>query len=101
METIRKIETEFQRPISVLMDLQGPKLRVGVFADGPVQLDEGNEFTLDLDKTAGDNKRCNLPHPEIFKVLRPDADLLLDDGKISYLTEKASTFPTAFCRSLH
>ena len=90
MQTIRKIESEFQHPISVLMDLQGPKLRVGVFADGPVQLDEGNEFTLDLNKTPGDNKRCNLPHPEIFKVLRPDADLLLDDGKIRLRVQRCN-----------
>jgi len=87
MNTIRKIEAEFQRPITVLMDLQGPKLRVGVFADGPVQLEKDELFVLDLDKTPGDNKRCNLPHPEIFKVLREGADLLLDDGKIRLRVE--------------
>lgn len=82
METIRKIEDEFQRPITVLMDLQGPKLRVGVFAEEFAQLEKGAEFTLDLNDAPGTTERCNLPHPEIFKVLRPGAELLLDDGKI-------------------
>lgn len=82
MAIIREIEQEFQRPIAVLMDLQGPKLRVGVFADGAVELVEGATFTLDLDEAAGDAERVTLPHPEIFAVLRPEAELLLDDGKI-------------------
>ncbi len=82
MTTIRKLEAEYQRYIAVLVDLQGPKLRVGTFADGPVQLVEGATFTLDLDSKKGDGVRCNLPHPEIFKVLEPGAELLLDDGKI-------------------
>lgn len=90
METIRKIEQEFQRPIAVLMDLQGPKLRVGTFANGPVQLEEGSDFILDLDQQAGDENRANLPHPEIFKVLRVGAELLLDDGKIRLRVKSCS-----------
>ncbi|MGB0867421.1 MAG: pyruvate kinase, partial [Granulosicoccaceae bacterium] len=88
MQSIRKLEKEFQRPIAVLMDLQGPKLRVGVFDDGPVELQEGDSFTLDLDKTSGNSQRVNLPHPEIFAVLRPGAELLLDDGKIRLRVQK-------------
>jgi pyruvate kinase len=64
------------------MDLQGPKLRVGRFADGKVQLQRGQALRLDLDKTPGDERRVNLPHPEIIAALEPGMDLLLDDGKL-------------------
>ena len=79
---IRRIEEETGRPIAVLADLQGPKLRVGPFADGPVDLEEGQSFRLDLDPAAGDSKRVSLPHPEIFAALEPGASLLVNDGKI-------------------
>jgi pyruvate kinase len=81
-DTIRAIEERFQRPIGILLDLQGPKLRVGEFKDGKVTLDQGAKFRLDLDQTPGDAGRAPLHHPEIFKALEPDTALLLDDGKI-------------------
>jgi pyruvate kinase len=64
------------------MDLQGPKLRVGKFAEGKVQLHRGQALRLDLDPTPGDERRVNLPHPEIIAALEPGMDLLLDDGKL-------------------
>ncbi len=79
---IRRIEEETGRPIAVLADLQGPKLRVGVFADGPVDLQPDQAFRLDLDPTPGDDTRVTLPHPEIFAALEPGASLLVNDGKI-------------------
>lgn len=79
---IRQVERSVGRPIGVLMDLQGPKLRVGTFADGPITLASGSSFRLDLNEAPGDSTRVCLPHPEIFAVLKPDTDLLLDDGKI-------------------
>ena len=79
---IREVEAELGRPIGVLMDLQGPKLRVGRFAEGKVALVPGARFRLDLDPTAGDAKRANLPHPEIFAALEAGTELLLDDGKL-------------------
>jgi pyruvate kinase len=81
-DLIREIEKEAGRPIAVLMDLQGPKLRVGTFAAGPVTLVAGEAFRLDLDSTPGDGSRVCMPHPEIFAVLRPGHELLLDDGKL-------------------
>jgi pyruvate kinase len=81
-DTIRAVEREAGRPIAVLLDLQGPKLRVGRFADGPVTLTEGARFRLDLDATPGDSTRAPLPHPEIFAALQVGHDLLLDDGKL-------------------
>ncbi len=79
---IREVEHEMQRPIGVLADLQGPKLRVGAFADGPVMLEEGAAFRLDLDGAPGDATRVSLPHPEIFAALEAGAQLLVNDGKI-------------------
>ena len=79
---IRQVEQEVGRPIGVLADMQGPKLRVGTFAAGPVMLHAGSAFRLDLTDAPGDATRAHLPHPEIFAALQPDANLLLDDGKI-------------------
>ncbi len=79
---VREVERETGRPIAILADLQGPKLRVGRFADGPVQLVQGQAFRFDLDPAPGNAERVNLPHPEIFAALVPGAELLLDDGKL-------------------
>ena len=82
LKTIRALEKESGRSIGVLMDLQGPKLRVGQIEGGKVQLEVGQPFRLDLDAAMGNNQRVNLPHPEIFAALEVGTDLLLDDGKL-------------------
>ncbi len=79
---IRKIEQELNRPIGVLLDLQGPKLRIGTFSNSKITLKIGQAFRLDLDATPGNNQRVCMPHPEIFQALRPEINLLLDDGKV-------------------
>ena len=79
--TLRQLEQETGRPIGILADLQGPKLRVGTFGGGAIQLVEGQSFRLDLDAASGDTQRVQLPHPEIFAALQPDTELLLDDDK--------------------
>ena len=84
---IRKIEADVGRPIAILADLQGPKLRVGKFANGSEELKLGARFRLDLDKTPGDATRVCLPHKEIFDALRPGASLLVNDGKIRLKVE--------------
>lgn len=81
-DLIREVEQDVGRPIAVLLDLQGPKLRIGTFATGPVALVAGQVFRLDLDEAPGDGSRVHMPHPEIFAVLQPGHDLLLDDGKL-------------------
>ncbi len=86
-DIIREIEAETGRPIAILADLQGPKLRCGVFADGPVMLKEGQDFRLDLDPAPGDARRVNLPHPEIFAAIAPGETLLINDGKIRLRVE--------------
>jgi pyruvate kinase len=88
LEMIRAIEADLERPIGVLLDLQGPKLRVGTFANGPARLVAGAAFRLDLDRaTPGDDRRAPLPHPEIFAALQPGAELLLDDGRLRLVVE--------------
>ena len=82
MEAIRAIEDRVGRPIGVLIDLQGPKLRIGTFAQGPIMLASGEKFRLDLDPAPGNGQRVSLPHPEIFAVITPGLQLLLDDGKL-------------------
>ena len=79
---IRAAEKDFGRPIPVLCDLQGPKLRVGAFKDGRAVIRHGSHFTLDSDPALGDETRVCLPHPELFAVLHKGQRLLIDDGKL-------------------
>ena len=85
---LRELEVETGRPIGILADLQGPKLRVGTFANGPVVLVEGAAFRLDLDPAPGNAERAGMPHPEIFSALVPGAELLLDDGRLRLVVEQ-------------
>jgi pyruvate kinase len=82
IETIRSLEKELDRPTTILVDLQGPKLRVGQFRDGSALLENGQTFTLDRRKEPGDATRAPLPHREIFSAVGPGTRLLVDDGKI-------------------
>ena len=85
---IRQIESDLGRPICILADLQGPKLRVGTFANPEgEELAEGAAFRMDLDAKPGDATRVQLPHPEIFAALEPGASLLVNDGKIRLQVE--------------
>jgi pyruvate kinase len=79
---IRALEGKVGRPIGILADVQGPKLRVGRFGGGRVQLQTGQPFRLDLSPTPGDVQRTQLPHPEIIAAARIGTSLLLDDGKL-------------------
>ncbi|MCA6231068.1 MAG: pyruvate kinase, partial [Phenylobacterium sp.] len=79
---VRAAEVEVGRPLAVLADLQGPKIRLGEFREGRVELTRGQAFRLDRDPTPGDSRRVCVPHPEIFAALKTGADVLLDDGKV-------------------
>ena len=79
---IRNVEAEVGRPIGILADLQGPKLRLGAFANKSVDIIVGQNFTLDSDPTPGTEGRVFLPHPEILEALEPGHRLLIDDGKV-------------------
>jgi pyruvate kinase len=79
---IRELEEKFDRPIGILADVQGPKLRVGRFSGGRAHLQAGRSFRLDLNATPGTSNRVNLPHPEIIEAATIGATLLIDDGKL-------------------
>jgi pyruvate kinase len=80
--SIRAVESEHNRPIGILVDLQGPKLRLGAFRNDAVKIDKGQDFVFDTDPTPGDATRVNLPHAEIFAAVKPGDTLLIDDGKL-------------------
>jgi pyruvate kinase len=86
---IRGVERDTGRPIGILVDLQGPKLRLGTFTGGSVQVKSGDSFVLDSDPAAGDASRAFLPHPEIFAGVEPGHTLLIDDGKVRLTVTEA------------
>lgn len=88
LRTVRRLEQHYGRPIGVLLDLQGPKLRLGTLAGGKAVLETGAAFRLDMDPTPGDARRAPLPHPEIFAALADGTELLLDDGKLRLRVER-------------
>ena len=90
VRAIRALEERFGRPVGILVDLQGPKLRVGTFADTGVDLVKGDSFVLDADPTPGDATRVHLPHPEILRALRPGHAMLIDDGKVKLRVTEAT-----------
>ncbi len=79
---IRATEKQFGRPIGILADLQGPKLRLDTFKDGAEHLEKGAIFVLDSNTTPGDRTRVHLPHPEILASLQEGHVILIDDGKV-------------------
>ena len=91
LKAVRGAELTIRRPLGVLADLQGPKLRLGKFAEGAIEVEAGHRIRLDLDTTPGDATRVGMPHPEIFAALKPDALLLLDDGKVRLRVERAGS----------
>ena len=82
VERIRSVEQSIRHPLGILVDLQGPKLRIGSFAEGSVQLVSGDTITLDNSAAPGTKERVCLPHPEILETVSVGDRLLLDDGKI-------------------
>ncbi len=97
---IRDVEKECGRPICVLADMQGPKLRLGEFENGSIKLTEGMEFRFDMDKTPGNEQRVCLPHPEVLGVLNPGDFIFLDDGKVrARIKERGDDYVTAIIES--
>ena len=90
---IRKAESQSGRLVAIMADMQGPKLRIGTFKDGVIDLTEGQRFRFDLDDAPGDETRVCLPHPEILDVLEEGSLLFLDDGKVrARVTRKAADY---------
>jgi len=82
IKIIREMEEKFKKPIGVFADMQGPKLRLGVFENDTINIKKGDKITLDSNPEAGNSRRVNLPHPEIIEALQIGSDILLDDGKV-------------------
>ncbi len=82
VKQLRALEARFDRPVGILADLQGPKLRVGTFAEGYAMLEKGQRFTLDSNPEPGDATRVHLPHPEILEPLEVGHTVIIDDGKL-------------------
>jgi pyruvate kinase len=82
VDAIRQVEANHDRPIGILADLQGPKLRIGAFEGETVNLEKGQTFVLDSDPKPGNRERVQLPHPEILAALEPGHAILLNDGRV-------------------
>ncbi|WP_025899348.1 pyruvate kinase [Sneathiella glossodoripedis] len=98
-DIIRELEVKQGRPIGILADLQGPKIRIGTFKGGKICLEEGQILTLDLNESDGNDKRVALPHPKVMESLEEGTELLLDDGKLKLRVLEASS-ATAKCQVL-
>ena len=94
--SLREVAKRYRRPVAVLVDLQGPKLRLGAFRDTTVEVMPGHRITLDSNPEPGDAGRVFLPHPEILVALKPTDTVLIDDGKIRLHVVEA-TATTAIC----
>ena len=79
---MRELERDALRPIGIMADMQGPKLRVGVFEGGSVELEPGRRFMLDRSDRPGTAVRVSVPHPKIFAAVRLGDEMLLDDGRL-------------------
>lgn len=97
IRNVRIVEEKVGRPIAIMADLQGPKIRIATFEGGEATLEEGASFTLDGSTEPGNGTRVGLPHPEILAALEPGVTVLLDDGRIRLEVEKASA-KKAECR---
>jgi pyruvate kinase len=86
---VRDAEVALERPLGILADLQGPKLRLGTFEGGSVVVKPGDSLRLDLDPAPGSATRVSLPHPELFAAMRPGVLLLVDDGKVRLKVERS------------
>ncbi len=93
VQMIRAVEKEVGRPIGIFADLQGPKLRLGAFKDGGIDIEKGMRFTLDSNPAPGTQQRVCMPHPEVLEVLEVGTDILLDDGKVHlHVIKKGADF---------
>ena len=90
VNTVRAVEADVGRPIAVLVDLQGPKLRLGKIEGGEKHLESGKSVTLIRAETAPHGEQLPIPHAEIFAALKPGANLLIDDGKVRLVAERVT-----------
>lgn len=97
IRNVRKVEEAVDRPIAIMVDLQGPKIRLGKFEGGSAKLKDGAAFVLDSSHKPGSAERVHLPHVEVFKALKVGDEVLLDDGRVRLEVEKVDPGKAA-CR---
>jgi len=91
IELIREIESERGRPIGILVDLQGPKIRIGSFAEPTVLVETAQTFVLDTNSAPGNAQRVQLPHPELFGAIAEGAEILLNDGRVRLVAKTVTS----------
>ncbi|WP_030262536.1 pyruvate kinase [Streptomyces sp. NRRL B-24484] len=79
---VRKAADESGRSVGVLVDLQGPKIRLGTFADGPVLLERGDEFTITVEDVPGTRDLCSTTYAGLAEDVLPGEHVLVDDGRV-------------------
>ncbi len=90
VERVRETARRLGRDIGILADLQGPKIRIGRFRDGPIQLEVGDRFTFDIECEEGDQERVGLDYPELVNDVSSGDTLLLNDGRMMMTVEKVT-----------
>lgn len=91
VDQIRQEERALGRPLAIMLDLQGPKLRIGTFANGREPLQVGQSFQLDLNPAPGNAERVYFGHADVLRSLQPGTHILIDDGKVLLVVEEAAT----------
>jgi pyruvate kinase len=81
-EAVRAVEEDIGRPIAILADLQGPKIRLGIFANGREELEDGATFTITTEDIEGDVTICSTTYKGLPSDVEPGDPLLIDDGNI-------------------
>lgn len=88
---LRRAAEHTQRPVGILADLQGPKIRLGTFGDGPVRLGYGDRFTITTEPVVGDKTRCSTTYAELTGDVRPGDPIMLDDGRVQLVAERVTS----------
>jgi len=99
VENIRKASSNVGQRVAIMADLPGPKIRVGIVENGPVELIKGQELILTSDDVLGDNRRVSVSLPQLTKILKPGDKLFINDGLI-YLEAIGVSGSEVTCRVL-
>ncbi|MCH8980570.1 pyruvate kinase, partial [candidate division KSB1 bacterium] len=91
LERIRKVAAEKDKPIAILQDLAGPKIRIRDFKDGFINLTPGETFTLTTEDIAGDKLRVSVTYPKLPNEVKAGDRILLADGSIQLQVKKTDS----------
>lgn len=99
IDNVRRIADEEGAIVAILCDIQGPKIRIGKLANEPISLVPGDTITFTLDEADGSNNVVSLPHPEFIKDIKPDMQLLVDDGTLEFIV-RSTTPRSLLCEAV-